>query len=340
MQASEEVEVASFEELPGVSQWLVNSCRKMGLVKPTPVQAHCIPPMIEGRDIVASAETGSGKTAAFAIPILNKLARDPFGLFALVLTPTRELAVQISEQFLAIGAPISVRVSVIVGGQDLMHQAVELSRRPHIIVATPGRLEELLMNNNTLSLNCIQFVIFDEADRLLDPSSSFVKPLDTIMAKLPKRLQTGLFSATMTPFLQTAGGQVSSLPVTDPFMYQLGSTYQPVETCNQRFLFMPLLVKECYLVWLMRSNPRSCVMIFCATCRRAELIHQMLSMLKIRCTSLHSYLTQLQRTNALQRFRSLHCRVLVTTDVASRYGFLLVVKYHRQTGDLTSPLWT
>jgi ATP-dependent RNA helicase DDX49/DBP8 len=140
----------SFKDL-GVSDWLCGVLRSLGITAPTPVQRGCIPAALAGRDVVGTAQTGSGKTAAFALPILQLLARDPYGVFALVLTPTRELAVQLAEQFRAFGAGMSLRDCVVIGGVEQQAQAKELAKRPHVVVATPGRLAELIAGDAGLA---------------------------------------------------------------------------------------------------------------------------------------------------------------------------------------------
>jgi ATP-dependent RNA helicase DDX49/DBP8 len=205
----------SFEQL-GVSSWLCSVLRTVGITRPTPVQAACIPAILAGRDAVGLAQTGSGKTAAFALPALQLLSRDgPYGVFCLVLTPTRELAFQLADQFRAFGAGMALRDAVVVGGLDARAQAAELARRPHVVVATPGRLAELLRQDERGGLAAgfarVRFLVLDEADRLLD--ASFEDALRVIVAALPKssaggaggggaaagvRRQTLLFSATAT----------------------------------------------------------------------------------------------------------------------------------------------
>jgi len=221
----------SFEQL-GVSSWLCSVLRTLGITRPTPVQAACVPAVLCGRDAVGLAQTGSGKTACFALPVLQALAREgPYGVFCLVLTPTRELAFQLADQFRAFGAGSGLRDAVVVGGLDGRAQAAELARRPHVVVATPGRLAELLRqpgggsggggggvsssassSSSSSSLAAgfarVRFLVLDEADRLLD--ASFEDALRVIVAALPKaagaaaapggrpRRQTLLFSATAT----------------------------------------------------------------------------------------------------------------------------------------------
>lgn len=138
--------VANFEGL-GLAEWAVETCKELGMRKPTPVQTHCVPKILAGRDVLGLAQTGSGKTAAFALPILHRLAEDPYGVFALVVTPTRELAFQLAEQFKALGSCLNLRCSVIVGGMDMLTQTRSLVSRPHIVITTPGRIKVLLENN-------------------------------------------------------------------------------------------------------------------------------------------------------------------------------------------------
>jgi len=160
----------SFRDL-GVIDALAESCEAMGYTKPTPIQSESIPLALQGRDIIGLAETGSGKTAAFALPILQALIETPSSLFGLVLAPTRELAYQISEQFEALGSLIGVKCAVLVGGMDMVSQSIALGKKPHIIVATPGRLLDHLENTRGFSLRTLKYLVMDEADRLLDLDS-------------------------------------------------------------------------------------------------------------------------------------------------------------------------
>ena len=171
----------------------------------------------QGRDILACSKTGSGKTAAFALPILEKLAEDPYGVFGVVLTPTRELALQISEQFKLFGKGVNVRVELVTGGMDSTAQSVSLTQLPHIIVATPGRLADLLRSTD-LRLNKVKFFVMDEADRLLDrEDGDFTADLGEIMEKLPPRekRQTLMFSATLSETITEA----RSCATQEPFFW-------------------------------------------------------------------------------------------------------------------------
>uniref|UniRef100_A0A8C4LDJ8 RNA helicase n=1 Tax=Equus asinus TaxID=9793 RepID=A0A8C4LDJ8_EQUAS len=204
--------MAGFAEL-GLSSWLVEQCRQLGLKQPTPVQLGCIPAILEGRDCLGCAKTGSGKTAAFVLPILQKLSEDPYGIFCLVLTPTRELAYQIAEQFRVLGKPLGLKDCIIVGGMDMMAQALELSRKPHVVIATPGRLADHLRSSSTFSIKKIRFLVLDEADRLLEQGcTDFTVDLEAILAAVPARRQTLLFSATLTDTLRELQGLATNKP--------------------------------------------------------------------------------------------------------------------------------
>lgn len=199
----------------GLIDPLLDALKQVNYTTPTEIQAAALPHAFQGRDIIGVASTGSGKTAAFALPILQKLWEEPKGLFACVMAPTRELAYQISQQFESLGAAMGVRCATIVGGMEMMDQARALAKRPHVIVATPGRLNDHLENTKGFSLRSLKFLVrpifcgnshkvhprypfqvLDEADRLLD--MDFGAVIDKILKVIPKERTTYLFSATMT----------------------------------------------------------------------------------------------------------------------------------------------
>lgn len=303
----------SFSDI-GVQQWLIDTLHAMSIRRPTEVQANCIPSILAGNDCIGGAKTGSGKTAAFALPILQKLSEDPFGIYAVVLTPTRELAFQIAEQFRVLGKQVNLRQAVVVGGLDMMTQALELSKRPHIIVATPGRLVDLLRSSSdTIDLKRIRFLVLDEADRLFSPT--FKDHLDYIYDSVSKTRQTLHFTATMTPeVLAIANGDRK------PHVWQSTSDIATVTSLTQNYIFVPSHVREAYLVYLLRSESfkdASCI-IFVGRCRTAELLRVMLIELDVRCTALHSDMSQRERLNSLGKFRASAVKVLIATDVGSR----------------------
>ncbi|KAI8476969.1 MAG: P-loop containing nucleoside triphosphate hydrolase protein [Monoraphidium minutum] len=233
--AASDDEDASFKEL-GVTDWLCSVLQSLGITRPTPVQRGCIPAVLAGRDVIGTAQTGSGKTAAFALPILQTLVKDPYGVFALVLTPTRELAVQLAEQFRAFGAGMSLRDCVVIGGVEQQAQAKALARRPHVVIATPGRLAELVDTDPGLRRGFAKtrFLVLDEADRLLDPT--FEAPLRSILGALPTdNRQTLLFSATMTQALV----KLQSERLAGAHVFQAYTGLQTAEKLRQEYVFVP-----------------------------------------------------------------------------------------------------
>jgi len=286
--------------------------------RPTSVQQGCIPAILSGRDVIGIAHTGSGKTAAFALPILQRLSRDPYGVFALVLTPTRELAFQIADQFRALGAGMTLRDAVVVGGLDMQTQAKELSSRPHVVIATPGRLRGLFDLDASLARGFARaaFLVLDEADRLLEPS--FESDLAVILETLPEERQTLLFSATMTKTLVA----LQSALLRDAYHFE---AYQGLQTAGanlkEQYLLLPAKVKEVYLAHLLKTledhKVRS-VIVFAGTCRGCALLAALLEELSIPAAALHSHLPQRRRMTALDRFKGGAVPILLATDVASR----------------------
>ncbi|EFJ08368.1 hypothetical protein SELMODRAFT_131776 [Selaginella moellendorffii] len=306
----------SFEEL-GVAEWLVGACKELGMRHPTPVQRACVPQILKGKDVLGMAQTGSGKTAAFALPILQRLGENPYGIFALVMTPTRELAFQISDQFKALGAGVHLRCAVVVGGMDMTTQAQILMERPHVVIATPGRIKAHIGSDPDIAaaFSKTKFLVLDEADLLLD--RGFQDELQTIFDGISKQRQTLLFSATMTGDLQA----LRDLFGHRAFFYQAYEGLKTVESLDQRYIFMPGKVKNVYLTYLLENleleDIRS-VIIFVSRCRTCHLLSLILDELGISAVALHSVKTQPQRLAALNQFKSGQATILIATDVASR----------------------
>lgn len=235
-----------------------------GLKSPTPIQTNCIPEILAGKDVIGAAKTGSGKTFAFALPILQKLAEDPVGHFALILTPTHELAYQISEQFSVAGQPMNVRVCVVAGGTDQMIESQKLQNRPHIVVAMPGRLADHLTGCDTFSFDNLKFLVVDEADRMLN--GSFDESLDVINRCLPKQRQNLFFSATMKDFLKGS----SIFPIADDASeWSEQSAIATVSTLDQRYILCAEYDRDQVLIEALRKyredNESANVMIFTNT---------------------------------------------------------------------------
>uniref|UniRef100_A0AAX7SDT4 RNA helicase n=1 Tax=Astatotilapia calliptera TaxID=8154 RepID=A0AAX7SDT4_ASTCA len=268
----------------GLSDWLVKQCKQLGINKPTPVQENCMPAILQGRDCMGCAKTGSGKTAAFVLPVLQKLSEDPYGIFCLVLTPTRSL-----------------------------------SNQPHVVVATPGRLADHIRSSNTFSMKRIQFLILDEADRLLEQGcTDFTKDLEVILEILPAKRQTMLFSATLTDTLQ----ELKSIAMNEPFFWESKSETRTVEELDQRYILTPEKVKDAYLVHLIQTftdeHDDWSIIIFTNTCKSCQILTMMLREFNFPTISLHSMMKQKQRFANLAKFKASVYKILIATDVAAR----------------------
>lgn len=288
----------------------------LGVKDPTPIQVNCIPEILKGRDCIGAAKTGSGKTLAFALPIIQKLCEDPYGIYALILTPTRELAYQIADQFAVIGKPMNLKHCVVVGGVDMVAQGQELSKKPHIVVATPGRLADHLESCSTFTLSKIKFLVLDEADRLL--GGHFDDQIKTIFTSLPKTRQNLFFSATITDTLQ----KLKTVTSRDCFLYEAPAEVATVEQLEQHYVLCPKDVKDAYLVEVIRTyratNQTGNIMIFTDTCRNCQVLSMTLNEVGFENVALHAMIPQSQRLGALNRFKSNTVKMLIATDVASR----------------------
>ena len=302
----------TFEEL-GVCPEICEAIKAMGYKNPTKIQAESLPYTLKDRDMIGLAETGSGKTAAFAIPVIQKLLDNPQPFFACVMSPTRELSVQIAEQFEALGSSIGLRTAVLVGGLDMVSQAIALSKNPHIVIGTPGRMADHLANTKGFHLKKLKFLIFDEADRLL--SMDFEKQITLILTQIPKNRNTYLFSATMTS--KVAKLQRASL--NDPVKVEVSSKYKTVDTLVQNYIFIPEKHKETYLVYLLTQFTTGLkTIIFTTTCNQSSKLALILRNLNFKAVNINGQLTQTQRLNALNKFKSGERLILIATDVASR----------------------
>ncbi|KAL7302883.1 hypothetical protein TKK_0004113 [Trichogramma kaykai] len=309
--------MTTFKDLK-ISPWLIEQLKSVGIKEPTPIQENCIPAIMAGKDVIGAAKTGSGKTLAFALPIVQKLSEDPYGIFALILTPTRELAFQISDQFAVIGKSINLKKCTVVGGLDMMYQGQELSRRPHIVVATPGRLADHLQSCDTFSLQRIKFLVLDEADRLL--GGNYDAQMSIIFKAIPKERQSLLFSATITDALDKVK-QVSSKEV---FMWEStdDSGLATVKELDQRYVLCPYNVRDAYLVEVIRTfrydNATGSIMIFTDTCKNCQLISMTMNEVGFENVALHAMIKQKDRLTSLQKFKSKQVKILIATDVAAR----------------------
>ncbi|KAF2150985.1 ATP-dependent RNA helicase-like protein dbp8 [Myriangium duriaei CBS 260.36] len=311
----------------GLDKWLVKSLSNMAITHPTGIQAASIPEILKGRDCIGGSRTGSGKTIAFAAPMLHQWAKDPSGIFAVVLTPTRELALQIFEQYKAISAPVGLKPILVTGGADMRDQALALAKRPHVVIATPGRLADHIRNSgdDTIAgLRRVKYVVFDEADRLLSPGPGSMLPdIDTCLDALPAstKRQLLLFTATITPEVRALTTRPTPAGRPPLFFTEIdtGALAIPA-TLTQTYQLVNVLHKEKYLhvLLLTPANVKKSVIIFVNRTSTATLLEHMLRLLSHRVTALHSALPHRDRTNNLARFRAGAARTLVATDVAAR----------------------
>ncbi|KAI1291699.1 putative ATP-dependent RNA helicase DDX47 [Halotydeus destructor] len=306
-----EDENVTFKSL-GVVDELVEACADMKWTKPSKIQREALPVALSGKDVIGLAETGSGKTGAFALPILQALLAKPARLFALILTPTRELAFQINEQFLALGATFDLKTAVIVGGMDMMSQSLTLAKKPHIVIATPGRLVDHLENTKGFNLKFLKFLVLDEADRILN--MDFEKEVDKILKVIPRERSTFLFSATMTKKVQ----KLERASLKNPVRVEVSSKYQTVENLQQYYLFIPVRFKDVYLVYILNELAGNSFIIFCNTCSGTQRAALMLRNLGFTAIPLHGQMSQAKRLGSLNKFKSKDRSILIATDVASR----------------------
>lgn len=301
----------TFESL-GVCGQLAEACESLGWKTPSRIQADAIPHALEGRDVIGLAQTGSGKTGAFALPIIQALMENPHPFFACVLSPTRELAIQISQQFEALGSSIGVKCTVLVGGIDMMAQAVSLAKRPHVIVGTPGRLLDHLSNTKGFSLRMLKYLVLDEADRLL--SMDFETAIDDILKAIPRERKTYLFSATMTKKV----AKLQRACLKNPVKIEASSKYSTVDTLKQQFRLVPAKYKDCYLVYILNEMSGSTSMVFTRTCASTQLLALLLRNLGLNAIPISGQMSQSKRLGALNKFKAGDCNILICTDVASR----------------------
>ncbi|CAA7043054.1 unnamed protein product [Microthlaspi erraticum] len=319
----EKGEVKTFAEL-GVREELVKACERLGWKNPTKIQAQALPYALQGRDVVGLAQTGSGKTGAFALPIVQALLEyvhdsepkkgrrpDP-AFFACVLSPTRELAIQISDQFKALGSDIGLRCAVLVGGMDRMEQTIALAKRPHVIVATPGRLWDHMSDTKGFSLKTLKYLVLDEADELLN--DNFEKSVDQILGEIPRVRKTFLFSATMTKKVQ----KLQRACLRNPVKIEADSKYSTVDTLKQQYLFVPANHKDCYLVYILSEMPELVSMVFTRTCEGARFLALVLRSLGFRAIPIYGTMAQSRRLGAFNKFKAGECNILVCTDLISR----------------------
>ena len=297
-------------------QELRQAVSSAGYTTPTPIQEQCIPHLLEGRDLVGTAQTGTGKTAAFALPLLERLSRQPSSTRkgtprALILAPTRELAAQIDESIDGYGTFLDIQHTVVFGGVNQFRQIKALNRGVDILVATPGRLLDL-MGQGYIHLEKVNVFILDEVDRMLD--MGFMPAIRKVLAKIPAQRQTLFFSATMPPKMEV----IANTMVQNPVRVTIAPDKPAVERIDQKVLFVGKANKDKLLVSLLNDPDVNKALVFTQMKHSANRVAKKLSAAGIRGDAIHGNKSQAARTRALSGFKNGRFRVLVATDVAAR----------------------
>lgn len=299
-----------FSEL-GLRPSILDAVEGLGYQEPTPIQSEAIPRFLEGRDVIGSAQTGTGKTAAFALPILSELGQHGPGPRCLVLEPTRELAVQTHENFVKYAKFTPLRVGLIYGGVGYGKQRDDLKAGMDVIVATPGRLLDH-MGEGAIDLGRVKFLVLDEADRMLD--MGFLPDVRRILLKCAKERQTSLFSATIPPAIET----LITWAMKDPVTIEIGARRSVAETVKHVLYPVAELQKQPLLLAILTEINWESAIVFCRTRRDADSVESLLRRHNHKAAVIHSDRSQKEREQALNGFKSGEYEVLVATDIAAR----------------------
>lgn len=302
-------------ELLGLSDPLVRGILATGYKAPTEIQLQVIPAAVEGKDIIGCAQTGTGKTAAFVLPILNRLSHEHATkskhIKALILTPTRELALQIEQCIIGYGRFLNMRTLTVYGGVNIKGQFSALNRGVDIVVATPGRLLDH-MGRRTINLRHVEVLVLDEADRMFD--MGFINDVRKIIAVVPQKRQTLLFSATIPPEVKTLAAGVMN----HPKIIQVGQQRNPIETITQHIYSVRREEKMEMLLHMLQKGGMYSVLVFSRTKHGADRINHRLKRAGVNSVAIHSGRTQGQRRQAMQGFKNGKFQVMVATDIAAR----------------------
>jgi ATP-dependent RNA helicase RhlE len=306
----------SFEDL-NLIEPILAALKAEGYTEPTPIQEKAIPVLLKGKDLLGCAQTGTGKTAAFAIPILQFLYNKQNNsagkrlIKVLVITPTRELAIQINESFSSYGKHTGLRHTVIYGGVSQGSQTSALKSGVDILIATPGRLLDLI-NQGFVALQNIQFFVLDEADRMLD--MGFIHDVRKIIAKLPSKRQSLFFSATMPPEIQKLAGTI----LVNPVKVEIAPVIATADLIRQSLFYVNKTDKKSLLIHLLKDQSIETALVFTRTKHGADKVSRELVKAGIKAAAIHGNKSQAARQDALKNFKNRSTRVLVATDIAAR----------------------
>ncbi|MGC4102064.1 DEAD/DEAH box helicase [Ferruginibacter sp.] len=302
-----------FKEL-GLIEPILKALSQEGYSNPTPIQQQAIPLVLQQQDLLGCAQTGTGKTAAFAIPILQLLYQQKQhvpGIKVLILTPTRELAIQINDSFAAYGRHTGISHTVIFGGVSQLHQTIALKKGVDVLIATPGRLLDL-MSQGFINLRHLQIFVLDEADRMLD--MGFINDVKKVIVRLPEKRQTLFFSATMPPEIQ----KLANVLLTNPAKVEVTPVSSTVDAIEQSLYYVAKQDKNKLLLHLLKDSSIANVLVFTRTKHGADKVVKILQKENITAAAIHGNKSQNARQNALNNFKNGNVRVLVATDIAAR----------------------
>lgn len=295
----------------GISEELSDILLQHGIAKPTPIQAQAIPAVMEGKDVIAQAQTGTGKTLAFILPILEKMDPNAVQIQALIVTPTRELALQITDEVLKLTKDSDIDVLAVYGGQDVDKQLKKLKKNVQIVVGTPGRLLDHI-KRNTIDFSQVDFLVLDEADQMLH--IGFLDDVERIIKETPAKRQTMLFSATMPAEIR----KLANKHMKEPQYIQIEKTQGPAHSVKQIAIHTIDRAKQGTLIELIQTHRPFLAVIFCRTKRRVTKLYEVLKSNGFECDQLHGDLSQSKREQVMKRFRDAEIQLLVATDVAAR----------------------
>ena len=295
---------------------ILNALTKQGYTEPTPIQQQAIPYVLEGRDVMGCAQTGTGKTAAFAIPIIQRIhaskqTDNSNKIRALIVTPTRELAIQIEESFKNYGSELKLRYTVIFGGVNQSQQVNRLKNGVDVLIATPGRLLDL-QQQGFIKLGNLEIFVLDEADRMLD--MGFIHDVKKIIKMIPAKRQTLFFSATMPKEITSLANSI----LTDPVKVEVNPVSSTAEMIEQALYYVDTPAKKDLLVHVLKETTAPSVLVFSRTKHGADKIVKLLAKNKVTAEAIHGNKSQNARQRALSNFKDKTSRVLVATDIAAR----------------------
>jgi len=299
----------TFDELK-VKETILKGIQELGFATPFPIQAQSIPLLLEGNDVIGQAHTGTGKTAAFGIPLLEHVSNNG-GIQGLILAPTRELALQITTELKKIGKFTGIKVATVYGGQGMGIQLDALRNKPEIVVATPGRLIDHL-NRGTIKVNDVKYLVLDEADVMLD--MGFIDDIEFVLERVPENKITSLWSATMPSQIL----RLSEKYLNEPKRVLIDSDDLSGEGINQSFLVIRDREKQKYLTTFIKDNRKGQTIVFCSTKIRTRNVSRELQRAKFNVVAIEGDMSQNKREYSMGKFRKNHAEILVATDVAAR----------------------